>query len=307
MTITVVIPAFKARNFLAEALASVAAQTRMPDEVIVVDDASPEPIDDIVGRFQAASGFPPLRVVRHERNQGLGATRNTGIRQATGDWVALLDHDDLWKPEHLAALVAAIGSEHADLGFATSELFVEENGARRITGAWGPDSDTWKQTPAWSLFQKNFIQPSATLIRRSALLEVNGFDTDPRVHMCEDLDLWLRLVRAGCRIAHSGHRSLLYRQHAAAATSRQAYMARQNAHVRAKHLAWVPGPWFAKRRFVATTFWQAAMQTRAARRDDQFQALLQALRHGALFPVQASARFLRWCLTAPAARQSRHS
>lgn len=300
MRISVVIPAFKARNYLAESLASIEVQTRKPDEVVIVDDASPEPIDDIIGSFHTKDTMPPVQLVRHGRNQGLGATRNTGIREASGDWIALLDHDDLWLPGHLEGLVEAIDSSGADLAFSTAEIFVVEEGEPQVTGEWGPDSDEWTGNPAWSLFCKSFIQPSATLIRRSTLMDLGGFDTDPRIHMCEDLDLWLRLVKEGGCIAHSNGRTLRYRQHPGGATSRRAYMSRQNAFVRAKHVDWIPAPWRAKRRLMARTFWQAALQVRAARRDDQFEALRDAIRHGLWFPPQTVAKLVRWCLT-PAA------
>lgn len=94
-TITVVIPCYNGSAFLREALDSVLAQTHAPLEVIVVDDGSTDDSADV-----AEACGPPVRVIRQE-NQGESVARNRGIDEARGDWIALLDADDLWKPEKL--------------------------------------------------------------------------------------------------------------------------------------------------------------------------------------------------------------
>lgn len=101
--VSVVIPTFGRSSFLNEALASVAAQSLPPHEVIVVDDCSPEPV--------RAHG--DLKVVRHARNMGPGAARNTGIAHATGDLVLFLDDDDLLTPRRLEKAVGGIGDAYA--------------------------------------------------------------------------------------------------------------------------------------------------------------------------------------------------
>ena len=63
--ISVIIPAYKARKFLPECLASIGDQTLLPQQILVIDDASPEPVDDIVANFAARPGFPPIRLIRH--------------------------------------------------------------------------------------------------------------------------------------------------------------------------------------------------------------------------------------------------
>lgn len=93
--ISVVIPCYNAARFLRETLASVLRQTYPAFEVIVVDDGSTDESASI-----AASYGPPVRVIRQE-NQGESVARNRGISAAEGDWVALLDADDLWEPQKL--------------------------------------------------------------------------------------------------------------------------------------------------------------------------------------------------------------
>jgi glycosyltransferase involved in cell wall biosynthesis len=96
---SVVVPTYGRPAFLAEALGSVLAQTFADFECIVVDDASPEPPE--------LPGDPRVRLVRREENGGPPAARNTGIRAATGHYVAFLDDDDVWLPGRLAAAAEA--------------------------------------------------------------------------------------------------------------------------------------------------------------------------------------------------------
>ena len=96
-SVSVVIPVFEARETLKAALASVAAQTLQPLEILVVDDASPVPPDVPA----------PARTLRAPRNRGPAAARNLGIAAARGRFVAFLDADDLWLPGKLAAQAEA--------------------------------------------------------------------------------------------------------------------------------------------------------------------------------------------------------
>ena len=98
--ISICIPAYKADRYLATTLASVGNQTYPNWELIVVEDGSRDRAEEIVTAFSATVS-QSVRFLRHEKNRGLPATRNTGIEAALGNWVALLDSDDLWKPEHL--------------------------------------------------------------------------------------------------------------------------------------------------------------------------------------------------------------
>jgi glycosyltransferase involved in cell wall biosynthesis len=103
-TISVVIPLYNRREEIGRALASVLRQSRTPDEIVVVDDASRDGSAEAV----EALGEERIRVLRHDRNQGAAAARNTGIAAAWGDWVALLDSDDEWDARKLALQLGAL-------------------------------------------------------------------------------------------------------------------------------------------------------------------------------------------------------
>jgi glycosyltransferase involved in cell wall biosynthesis len=95
MTISVVIPAYNAAEYIGRAIDSVLAQTRRPDEIIVVDDGSTDDTTAVVETYG-----PPVRLIRQE-NGGASIARNTGINAATSEWIAFLDSDDEWLPEKL--------------------------------------------------------------------------------------------------------------------------------------------------------------------------------------------------------------
>ena len=118
--ISVVIPAYNAARFLPRCLASVFAQTLKPDEVIVVDDGS----TDDTAALAAALG---ARVISRP-NGGLSAARNTGIQNASSEWIALLDADDLWAPEKLERQVACIRPETVLVY--TGIRFFDDHGSR---------------------------------------------------------------------------------------------------------------------------------------------------------------------------------
>src|SRR5437588_10837282 len=95
--VTVVIAARDAASTLPETLRSLGAQTVSAWEAVLIDDASSDETAALAGGFDDR-----LRVVRHERAEGPGASRNHGVREACTDLVATLDADDLWPPEYLA-------------------------------------------------------------------------------------------------------------------------------------------------------------------------------------------------------------
>lgn len=102
--VSVIIPTFNSSAYIAETLASVLSQTYAEIEVIVVDDASSDRTVDAVKAFADQR----IKLVRHGRNRGPGAARNTGMAAAQGRWVAFVDSDDQMKADRVEKLVAAI-------------------------------------------------------------------------------------------------------------------------------------------------------------------------------------------------------
>ena len=95
--VSVIIPTYDRSEFLRTAIASVLAQTLQDFEIIVVDDASADDTQEVVGNLDDGR----IRYIRHEINKGVAATRNTGVLNSKGKYIAFLDDDDKWFPEKL--------------------------------------------------------------------------------------------------------------------------------------------------------------------------------------------------------------
>jgi glycosyl transferase family 2 len=184
------------------AVHSAQSQEPAPAEVIVVDDASGDDTGPNAERLGA-------RVITHERNQGEGAARNTGLRAASQPWVAFLDCDDEWLPGHLAVLWAARG-DHVLIGTAALG-FGERAEDHRVYG-WAGRRPRVLRGPADVAIPENKVTASSVLVNREAALEAGGFRTDLR--RATDLDLWLRMLERGTGVVLP-QVTALYRQHTA--------------------------------------------------------------------------------------------
>lgn len=250
--ISICVPAYCADRYLEWTLASVRRQTYQDWEFILVEDGSADRTRDLVAAF-AASVPQTVRYLRHERNRGLPATRNTAIEAARGAWVALLDSDDLWMPAHLATLAGCATAGRADLIHSGSILF--QSGSGQLLSVRAP-TDTMLQDFPRSLFVGDYIiQPASVLLRRDLWRHVGGFD--PAFRYVEDRDMWLRCARAGARFAYTGQDTCLYRKHAAALSTHAPAMAEAAAAVFDKHLDWEAIPAPLRVRLAAET-WAAA-------------------------------------------------
>lgn len=209
--VSVIIPSFKMGQFIGEALESVGAQTYPHWEVIVVDDAGPE--DGTRGAVEAfAAKHPDHRVeyIRHDKNQGVGAARNTAIQRAKGEFLAFLDPDDLWHSNHLSSGCQKLGTcMNFDVFYSPVEAFVWNFRIRKL---WRISQWHVELFPV-SLAAENFIQPSTVILRRSCIEKVGGFTTKPDLQHIEDWDLWIRLAQATAAFHFSKKRTTYRRVH----------------------------------------------------------------------------------------------
>jgi glycosyltransferase involved in cell wall biosynthesis len=189
LPVSVVIPTYNRPEMTRRAVRSALAQRpHPPAEVIVVDDCS----TDGTGDAAAEAG---ARVIRHEHNQGEGAARNTGIAAAEHQWIGLLDSDDEWRPNLLAALWPVRG-EHVLV--AGSAMYRSEPFARdRYLGPVLARHQVLR-SPAALLYPSNFVPNSGVLVRADVVRAVGGYD--PALRMGADLDLWLRVLEHGTGI-----------------------------------------------------------------------------------------------------------
>ncbi len=229
--VSVIIPAYNAENLILESLMSVKAQTYADWEIIVVEDASKDRTEEIVQEFARTVGDRNVKYIRHQNNLGLSETRNTAIKQAQGEYLALLDHDDLWKKTHLEAALSKLESEAGDLAYSTVQKF--ENGTNKLLGLWGPEQQDIENFPA-SLFSRNYIQPSAVVMRRSIPEKIGSFD--PNIKSVQDLDYWLRVAAAGFKFVYvSGIHTLYRTKNTSAMTANMKKILEEHAIVLRKH------------------------------------------------------------------------
>lgn len=233
--VSVVVPAYKMGAYIDEALQSVAAQTHRHWEVIVVDDHAPDDgTTAIVHAFAVEHPDQCVELIRHEQNKGVSAARNTAIAAAKGEFVAFLDPDDLWAPWHLERLLAKFAKE-ADRHVVTGPVVRFRKDAARAYRQELVLPDWKVRNFPHSLSVHNFIQPSATMVRRDALVGVGGFTTEPTLQHIEDYDLWIRLVEAGKRFAFLREPTSGYRRHTAAASVDLERMKALDLRLRERH------------------------------------------------------------------------
>jgi hypothetical protein len=199
--VSVVIPAHKQAEFLAEAVQSVLDQTYANLEVIVVDDCSPDHTSEVIRQFQD----PRVRYIAHEHNQGLPAARNTGIRASYGEIIAFLDADDVFHPEKLRTHVRFL-QEHGDVGVSYNARFELNHSSRTIRELWCPPPTVG----VLDLMLGFPFAPSDMVVRREWALKVGLFDVS--MGSAEDTDFPCRLALAGCTFAGVG-RALNYRRY----------------------------------------------------------------------------------------------
>ena len=216
---TVIIPVKNGSNFLAEAVESALAQLTRADEVIVVWDDSD---DDTVSLLQ---GFKDPRV-RSIKGPGLGVSggRNTGLAAASGEFIAFLDHDDLWPATRHAKMMHALKEDsQVDAVFGRMRIRLD------------PGATPWQ----WILDFNGRHVPGPNLgtglFRNRILRRIDGFDEGLRFG--EDVDYFLRLGEMGMKIALCEVDGLIYRRHATNCTNNQRAVQDSVFHVLKRRMA----------------------------------------------------------------------
>jgi glycosyltransferase involved in cell wall biosynthesis len=194
LRIAAIMPIYNGRLWVEQAVRSILAQTVAPHEIIVIDDGSTDDSMDIVRAI--AKEQTHIRILT-QPNSGQSAARNLAISQCESEWIALIDQDDVWYPNHLEELAEVVsGHRGLRLGWAYSDFDDIDVDGRMVNRDFIDHTkvDNPKRDLIKVLAQGFIIQPSATLISREAILEVGGFDE--RLSGYEDDDLFLRIFRA---------------------------------------------------------------------------------------------------------------
>jgi GT2 family glycosyltransferase len=188
MTVTAYIPCYNGARYLPDTIAAILRQTRSPDELLIIDDGSTDDSAGVASRY-------PVRIIRHEKNKGLAAARNTALSHARCDLLAAFDVDAVAEPTWLEFLLENLANPA-----------VAGAGGRLIENFHDSPPDLWRslqlsqdlgETPI------EIVSPMpkrlggfGTLFRTSVLRQVGGYDEQFRTNY-EDVDLCVRVLRAG--------------------------------------------------------------------------------------------------------------
>ena len=181
MNISVVIPSYNRKEFLKRSIDSVINQTIKPFEIIVVDDGSTDGTESII-----KGHYDFVKFIK-QKNKGVSAARNIGIKVSIGKWICFLDSDDEWKKDKLEKQINAMKSNPGYKFFHSNEIWIK-NGLRinqkKKHKKYGGD-----------IFDKCLdmcrISPSSVMIDKTVFDEVGNFNED--LVVCEDYELWLRI------------------------------------------------------------------------------------------------------------------
>jgi len=181
MNISVVIPSYNRKDFLKRSIDSAINQTKKPLEIIVVDDGSTDGTETMI-----KSDYDFVKFIK-QKNKGVSAARNIGIKVSIGEWICFLDSDDEWKKDKLEKQINAMKSNPGYKFFHSNEIWIK-NGLRinqkKKHKKYGGD-----------IFDKCLdmcrISPSSVMINKTVFDEVGNFNED--LVVCEDYELWLRI------------------------------------------------------------------------------------------------------------------
>jgi hypothetical protein len=187
-TFSVVIAAYQAADMIGEAIESALTQTVPPLEVIVSDDGSTDDLASALAPFGKR-----VTLLRGGENAGPAAARNRAAREAAGDFLAVLDADDVWLPRRLEAL-SWLGVQRPDLDLLTTNEILEYEGVE-LTRSYRSDKPFVVARQDIVILDHDFLAHAA--VRRTRFLAIGGYEESLRA--CSDWDLWARLILGGAR------------------------------------------------------------------------------------------------------------
>lgn len=201
--VSVIIPVFNGAEDLSGAIDSALGQTECDVEIVVVNDGSTDRTADVISSYGSR-----IRAV-HQKNlgpDGLSQTRNNGVRASTGDWVAFLDHDDLWEPQKLRQQLQLADEQNADVVYTNARNFGNSQRVAELRSdpCAMPEGDLFE-----ALLLDNFIVMSSAMMKRSLFESIGGFTEAPV--LAEDWDLWLKSAAQGAGFAAVRDPLTLYR------------------------------------------------------------------------------------------------
>lgn len=203
--ISIIMPSYNCRRYIAAAIDSVLNQTFGNLELIIVDNYSSD------GTFEIANGYSDARIhIEQRKNHGIIAkSRNLGVQKSRAEIIAFLDADDFWYPTKLAECIPMIGV-NGDVVYHSEYWFDEESNFKEVEYASG-NRTAYRNL----LYRGNVVSTSSVVVKKSELLKVGGFCEEESYKTAEDYDLWLRMSKNGTQFVYLKRILGAYRIHSA--------------------------------------------------------------------------------------------
>jgi glycosyltransferase involved in cell wall biosynthesis len=300
-SISVVVAAYQAQEWIGPALDAILGQTRPPDEVIVVDDGSTDRTGAEVARFGKH-----VRVVR-QPNGGCPAAFNRGFREAKGEFVARTDADDVWEPRKLEWQAEAMRDHpDADVLFGHTVFFGNSDGPHvRPPGVGLLDGDALRD----ALYRKCVICAPTVVMRRSLFERLGPFieEFEGDRFGAEDYEYWMRSLRAGARFYYDPRPLLRHRHHDGNLTNRHLWIRQCQHQVRSDYADDIAERGVVAEVLAEDLFVIGRSLVDQARPREARQAFYRALRYASGASPSANLRALIWVLllALPAALRDR--
>ncbi|NLZ34562.1 MAG: glycosyltransferase family 2 protein [Clostridiales bacterium] len=200
MKVTVFVPVYNAEKYIRQTIKSILNQTFKDFELLIIDDGSTDNTLKIINSFNDDR----IRVLKNEFNMGIPFTRNRGLKEALGEYLAIMDSDDIATRDRLKLQVEYL-DKHKDIGVVTSSYYqmyknINFRKCKKI------DNDMYIK--AYLLFDSYVCNP-ATMIRMSCLGDTKY---NENYFVCEDYDLWVQLCGRGVKFGSITKPLLKYRK-----------------------------------------------------------------------------------------------
>jgi len=197
--VSIIMAAYKAEKTIEASIRSVLAQTYTNWELIIINDCSPDNTVEVVKPF--ADSDPRIRLISNEVNKGVSFTRKRGMEASNGEWIAILDCDDLWTPDKLEKQLALASKNNAKLVF-TGSGYIDIDGNPIDWQLHVPETISYKK-----LLKQNLISNSSALVKAELYKEHYAIGDG----MHEDFAIWLGILKTGVTAYGIDEPLLIYR------------------------------------------------------------------------------------------------
>jgi teichuronic acid biosynthesis glycosyltransferase TuaG len=221
MRVSVLMPAYNAEKYIAQSIESVLNQTYRNIELIIVNDGSRDNTESVVKEFMQRDSR--IKYLKQE-NGRQGKARNTAFGLATGEFIALLDSDDLWDADKTEKQIQKMEAEKVDFVYSNARILYEGDPADSygkpiddLSG--GMSVGRYEGKEMFNLLiESNRIITQTALFKRKCIEQAGGFEEELKYQNCEDYDLWLRMAYLNFSFYGIHEIQATYRRHASSAT-----------------------------------------------------------------------------------------